>query len=74
MYRLFCNKCKKEVQKNEMMMTIEMGEFDYLGEKGAFKHSAHRSFDLHLCNECRYELLQFLKLDEEEPEEALSWI
>ena len=74
MYKLFCNRCKREIQKNEMMITIEMGESDYLGEKGALKYSSHRDFDLHLCNECRYELLHFLKLDEEEPEEALSWM
>ena len=23
MYKLFCNKCKKEIQKNEMMMIID---------------------------------------------------
>ena len=74
MYKLFCNRCKREIQKQELMMTIEMGESDYLDERVTLKHSVHRNFDLHLCNECRYELLQFLKLDEEEPEEALSWI
>jgi hypothetical protein len=74
MYKLFCNRCKREIQKNDLMLTIEMGESDYLGEKGTLKHSVHRDFDLHLCNECRYELLHFLKLDEEEPEEALSWM
>lgn len=66
MYKLFCNRCGKEIQKEEMIMNIEMGEQDYLGEKGMFKNSIHRDFDLHLCNECRKLLLQFLKIEKEE--------
>ena len=70
MYKLFCNRCGKEIQKEEMIMNIEMGEQDYLGEKGMFKNSIHRNFDLHLCNDCRQLLLQFLKI---EKEESLPW-
>ena len=64
MYRLFCNKCGKEIRPKEMIMNIEMGEQDYLGERSTRVTSCHRNFDLHLCNDCRQLLLQFLNIEE----------
>lgn len=70
MYKLFCNKCGKEIEQKEMIMNIEMGEQDYLGERSVRTTGCHRNFDLHLCNDCRQLLLQFLNIEEEE---SLPW-
>ena len=51
-------------------MNIEMGEQDYLGERSVRTTGCHRNFDLHLCNDCRQLLLQFLNIEEEE---SLPW-
>lgn len=70
MLKMFCNRCKKEIPKEEMIMNIEMGEQDYLGENSVRTTGCHRHFDLHLCNNCRQLLLQFLNIEEEE---SLPW-
>ena len=73
MIKLFCDKCQAPIKGNEIIAQVTIEESEYIGNNEFLKTRAHDSYGLHLCCECRYELLQFLNIYNEEEEEKLPW-
>ena len=63
MVKVFCDKCQAPITGNELIAQITIEESEYIGNNEFLKTRMHDSYSLHLCNNCRQELLQFFKIE-----------
>ena len=63
MYKLFCDKCKREIRFDEPVIEIEAETFIYKGGCDLFQNNSGNTTRLKMCSHCTALLEDFLNLE-----------